>query len=66
MAVDEGSYVHLVAAAIALRWAAEDIVTARTCFLAAGLEDQSAWLVQLATQLHDLSHDIVPLPTEDK
>jgi hypothetical protein len=63
--MDEKQYVAIVAAAVALRWAAEDLVTARTCFMAAGLTDQADWLVELATRLAGMAHDIAPLPTED-
>jgi hypothetical protein len=59
-------FVALVAAGVAIRWAAEDILTARTCFRSAGLIDQSDWLLEMATRLTDLAHDISPLPTEDK
>ena len=64
MMTDE-QMVALVAATVALRWAAEDVVTARSCFIAAGLSDQSEWLVTLATHLADMAHDLAPLPVED-
>jgi hypothetical protein len=59
-------FVALVAAGVAIRWAAEDILTARTCFRSAGLTGESDWLLEMATRLADMAHDIAPLPTEDK
>lgn len=63
--MNDRQLIAFLAAATALRWAAEDLLTARQCFSAAGLTDQSEWLLTMSTQLTDLAHDICPLPTTE-
>jgi hypothetical protein len=65
MATDDTKALSLMGSAIALRWAADDLVTAALCFRSAGIPELADQALDVAVKLTDLAHDIYPAPTTE-